>query len=362
MWEYLLKGWSLGIATGVVCLSTCAFIYAPYIGNEKRSLLSSLGVIFKISAGRFVAYFAFGLMAGYLGGNIDSHSRELFTSISYLVLSAILILNLVRINKIKTCGVKQANKWINISKYPVLLGVATGINFCPSFLIALSNSVELGGALQGGMFFIAFFFGTSIFLLPLAFAGLFSQIKKFNLISKYATIGVAVWFSVQGVMQLKHHFLDHGNEMSSIDTTKFDIANFLDEKPLTIVHHGKGEKELYLKLLKKLNKVKTGEVKFIEVSKAKLSGIDEGYVIESNMTSKKVMDQLKDKPYYKVVLSEEKCFCELTDAEKETYVNRLVSFLGSYHFQADKENGFMFRYAPSAKVTNTETNCAKSTL
>ncbi len=203
MIKTLIEGAILGLTTGTTCLITCSPIYLPYLISEDRKLGKSLLAVLEISAGRFISYLAFGAIAGYTGAQIASVNRELFTSIAYILLSAYLVLSAVRTNKkTKSCHVPKMAKF---TKSGFILGILTGINFCPSFLIALSKAVDLGGALSGMMLFMGFFFGTSIFLLPLAFIGQISKVSKMKLIAQYASILVAIWFTFAGVKGLIHY-------------------------------------------------------------------------------------------------------------------------------------------------------------
>lgn len=204
MIKTLIEGAGLGLATGSTCLLTCTPIYLPYLISEDRKLGKSLLAVLEISAGRFVSYIAFGAIAGFTGAQIASINRALFTSIAYILLSAYLVLSAVRTNKkSKSCHVP---KMARFTKSGIMLGILTGINFCPSFLIALSKAVDLGGAISGMMLFMGFFFGTSIFLLPLAFIGQVSKISKMKLIAQLASILVALWFTFSGVKGIVHYY------------------------------------------------------------------------------------------------------------------------------------------------------------
>ncbi|MBT4333236.1 MAG: sulfite exporter TauE/SafE family protein [Candidatus Cloacimonetes bacterium] len=204
MIKTLVEGVILGLTTGTACLVTCSPIYLPYLISEDRKLSKSIYAVLEISAGRFVSYLAFGAIAGYTGAQIASVNRELFTSIAYILLSAYLVLSAVRTNKkAKSCHVP---KMARFTQSGIILGILTGINFCPSFLIALSKAVDLGGAFSGMMLFLGFFFGTSIFLLPLAFIGQISKVSKMKMVAQYASILVAIWFTFSGVKGLVHYF------------------------------------------------------------------------------------------------------------------------------------------------------------
>ncbi|MCD4828914.1 MAG: sulfite exporter TauE/SafE family protein [Candidatus Cloacimonetes bacterium] len=200
----LLEGLALGLATGSVCLVTCSPIYLPFLLSEKRKLGGSLLAVLEISAGRFFSYMAFGAAAGYLGANIGGVNRTLFTATAYLLLSVYMILTAVRTRRAEhKCHVP---KWMSLTRSGFLLGVLSGLNLCPAFLIALSSAIHLAGALQGMMLFLGFFFGTSVFLIPLAFLSLLSNMRHLKSIARVAAVLVAVWFTGKGAVLLWQHF------------------------------------------------------------------------------------------------------------------------------------------------------------
>lgn len=204
MIKTLIEGLVLGLTTGTTCLATCSPIYLPWLISENRSLKNSLLKVGEISIGRFISYILFGAVAGYFGGKISQINREWFTGISYLFLSVFLIINAFRTQKHeKKCMIP---KWTKLSSSALVLGLITGINFCPSFLIALSKSIELAGVSSGILLFTGFFVGTTAFLIPLAFTSLFTSLPTIKLIARYSSVLVAIWFLYQGIINLNHTF------------------------------------------------------------------------------------------------------------------------------------------------------------
>jgi hypothetical protein len=65
-------------------------------------------------------------------------------------------------------------------------------------LIALTKSVDLGGVLSGVILFLGFFFGTTLYLVPLALGGLLTVIGKVKLAARYISLVIAIWFIWQG--------------------------------------------------------------------------------------------------------------------------------------------------------------------
>lgn len=204
MFQILAKGFTLGLTLGTTCLATCTPIYLPYLISEDRRLGKGILTVLEISAGRFFSYLAFGAIAGFTGSQISAINRELFTAIAYILLSGYLILSAVRTHRKSThCSIPKITM---LTRSAFMLGVLTGINFCPSFLIALSNAIDLGGAVDGMLLFFGFFLGTSLYLFPLAFVGQLSKIKKMKLIAQIASILVAAYFIYDGANKLNHYF------------------------------------------------------------------------------------------------------------------------------------------------------------
>lgn len=198
MLQSLSEGFFLGLATGSTCLATCTPIYLPYLLSEERKIASSFLIITKISLGRFISYLAFGAIAGYLGANITGIDRNLFTSVAYILISIYLLISTFRVHK-HGCTLPKA---VGFTKSPFLLGIITGINFCPSFLLALSEAVNLSGVTAGILLFSGFFLGTTVFLLPLGFFGHFSRYQEMKTLAKIASLVVACWFIGKGVIGL----------------------------------------------------------------------------------------------------------------------------------------------------------------
>lgn len=192
MFKTIIEGLNLGLATGSTCLATCTPIYLPFIMQKSNTFSKNIGKIMEISAGRFVSYLLFGALSGYLGSVFSKTNREIFTLAAYLLLIVFMIFSFVRADKEhKGCNTRKV---LGLTNSAFLLGVITGINFCPSFLFALSRVFQLGGALAGVQLFTGFFVGTSLFLLPLAIAGKLSKLNRIKLIAKYASLLVAFYF------------------------------------------------------------------------------------------------------------------------------------------------------------------------
>lgn len=205
MTAHLTEGFLLGIATGTTCLATCGPIYAPYLMQYERSFAKSVLTLLEISAGRFLTYLLVGFAAGSLGAGIAGVSldnRDWFTATAYILFSAFLLFTTFRTHRKEQCC--RVGRWSSLVDRPFVLGLLTGINFCPSFLIALTKAVDLSGPVAGMTLFGAFFVGTSLFLLPLSFFGYFGAKKFLRTVARVSAVGVALWFLIQAGITLTH--------------------------------------------------------------------------------------------------------------------------------------------------------------
>jgi sulfite exporter TauE/SafE len=197
---YVGEGLALGLATGPLCLVSCGPVYAPYLMQKGRSTLHSFITLLQISAGRFFSFLLIGLVAGALGAQIASFRGTWFTAAAYTFFSVFLIFSSLRSKKCdEGC---RPTRWTRFSEMPFLLGMMTGISFCPSFLLALTKAVHNGGAIAGALLFGAFFFGTTIYFIPLAIFGIIGKTYRLRTIGRIASCIVAIWFIGQAVLMV----------------------------------------------------------------------------------------------------------------------------------------------------------------
>ncbi|GAG06102.1 unnamed protein product, partial [marine sediment metagenome] len=88
-----------------------------------------------------------------------------------------------------------------------------------------------GGALNGFIMFIGFFFGTSLFLIPIAFFGAISSLKILRKIAAVIAVAIGAWFLIQGSNGLIIHF-SIGTPAEKAD---YSIVGVPDAKEVIIV-------------------------------------------------------------------------------------------------------------------------------
>jgi sulfite exporter TauE/SafE len=336
--RYLAEGFLLGLATGHLCLATCGPVYAPFLLERKLSWTGSIVTLVKISIGRFATYVLFGIGAGFLGRQIAEVNRSYFTAIAYCLFSTLLFFSAFRAHrKEKGC---IAPVWSRFSDSPFLLGVATGINFCPSFLIALTRAVDISGPLSGGLLFAAFFFGTSLFLLPLIVFGVLGNKKILRLAGQLAAVLVGTWFLTQAVLFFIKPFLPVDRNAAS-DAPLFTLLDSTRAVILTT-------DTVSFSLLKdKLSKKRPGPVAFA-TDTGSIAGA--GYVlIDRNwpVSTGQSFASLKRNCRFVFVLP------QAQRPAGEEYADRLIAFLGKYWFKKSPGAAILFspqRFDTSASV------------
>jgi sulfite exporter TauE/SafE len=197
---YIAEGFALGLATGPACVAFCGPVYVPYLMQKSRTTLQSIATLVQISAGRFATYLLLGIAAGTLGTNIGSQERVLFTATAYILFSVVLVVSAFRTGKCDE-GCRVAG-WTRFSEVPFLLGMATGISFCPSLLLALTKAVEQGGALAGALLLTTFFIGTNIYFVPFVLFGIIGKTYRLRTIARIVSCMAALWFIGQGIVLL----------------------------------------------------------------------------------------------------------------------------------------------------------------
>jgi sulfite exporter TauE/SafE len=223
--KFLSEGFTLGISTGYLCLATCGPIYASYLMQHAKAPLRYFFMVLELSLGRFIAYLVVGALAGFLGGYATGIQRDYFTIIAYPLFSGFLVVSALRGQKCESgCA---ASRWSRFAEWPFLLGMLTGINVCPSFMLAFSRAVSLSGPVAGMLFFAAFFCGTSVFILPLSFIGMLGRKKQLRSIARVAAIGVAIWFTGSAAR------LGYDRYQAMHD--RRPVINILDETPMYVV-------------------------------------------------------------------------------------------------------------------------------
>lgn len=186
----LLAGFSTGLSVGVYCLGVCLPVFIPLILSERKNLKSSFLITLEFSFGRLLGYLLFGLIVGYLGVAIQSQLVHQIISLATILSGGLLIgysLGLLKWGKI-------CKPYFKFFHFPFLFGFLTGLNLCPPFLASLVYIFNLRSVVNSVFYFLMFFLGTSLYIIPLGFLGAFSKEGRLQKIAKLSGIFAGGYF------------------------------------------------------------------------------------------------------------------------------------------------------------------------
>ena len=196
--QTLTAGFLAGLSVGVYCLGTCLPIFVPYLLSKKRTPKSSFHVVLEFSLGRLLGYLVFGLAFGWLGETITNITIHQLVTLGNIWMGLLMILySLGTIDK-KFCSMLPFSK----IKWVFLLGFLTGVNICPPFLASLTYVFNLQGALTAVFYFLMFFLGTSVYIVPAALLGIFTKFPGLQKLARVSGVLVGLYFVLQSATNI----------------------------------------------------------------------------------------------------------------------------------------------------------------
>ena len=199
--EAMADSFILGLSIGTACLATCGMIMFPYLmagsAGVKKIALDLL--VFLIT--RLIVYFILATVAWYFGQAIFSSAvvHNYLPGVLYVFFAGMLIWYSIGKNRKKECPASIVTTIDNHRLVPVLLGIVSSLGFCPALLIIITKSATQGTLFQSYMAFLAFFIGSSLWFLPLPFAGTIRRKKVIETIGIFATGIAGTIFIIKGI-------------------------------------------------------------------------------------------------------------------------------------------------------------------
>ena len=199
----------LGLSIGVTCLASCAPVLVPYLLGRGTGVAGNWAPLLRFLAGRFGGYLLFGVLVWFLGRPVlrAVGSPGLLTGVAYVVL-AVLLMVFAFVDPRPSCnnGVKRlfcgrggladpSNPWV-----PALAGLATGLSFCPPFLLALVAGAAATSLSSCLFFFTMFFLGTSVLLVPTPFIGVLGGFAALRTAGRMAAGVIGAYYLYSGIM------------------------------------------------------------------------------------------------------------------------------------------------------------------
>lgn len=205
----MMQGLLLGLSTGITCLAYCSPVLVPYLLGEGKSVRQTASTLSQFMLGRLLGYLLFAVFAWlvgyYLGALTDR--REMLMGLIYILLASLLFWYGLS-QPVAPCAgrsLRARRTQISLrhpSLVPLLMGLLTGLNLCPPFLLAFAVAGENPTLTHSLLFFLSFFLGTTLFFLPVALLGAFKCIPPLKIIGKLAAAVMSIYYFYTGMLMI----------------------------------------------------------------------------------------------------------------------------------------------------------------
>lgn len=186
---------------GGFCTVSCAPFVIPYILADSNSkFLPRIFIFCQFLFGRLAAYILFAAVVSFI--SISSEDFLTMKVNNILLIAGSLLMITFALFKIdfRFC---QISGWSKATRgFPLLTGFLLGLNLCPPFLIAIIKVLNMHSMLNSCLYFLFLFIGTTIYLIPVAFASALFKSEFFKRMGTYLAILVGIWFLIQGITGL----------------------------------------------------------------------------------------------------------------------------------------------------------------
>ena len=200
----------LGLASGPACIAACGPVLVPSLLTERAGFLPHARYLSVFLSARLLGYLLFAVVAWELGAlaSMLPAPRLLMMGVVYLLLAGVLLWYAYSAGH--SCAQPCAeSKLINIGKSnnraltgPAALGLLTGLNLCPPFVVAGIRASQLGSMAAALIFFAVFFLGTSIWFIPFVSLGCVVRNQAVMTVARMAMVFIALYYLLLGIAML----------------------------------------------------------------------------------------------------------------------------------------------------------------
>lgn len=203
MIRIIFEGLMLGLSAGVYCIGACLVFFMPYLLVEGRQKISeNLKKVLSFMLGRLTAYIVFALIIGFIGAAYKNMFTARFSHIC-LIAASLLMLSYSLTRNFKDSGFCAGlMKDFSLLRIPFFLGLFTGLNPCPPFLVGAARLWTLNNITVGVVLFAAFFLGTSVYMIPLIFVSWLNKSERIKQIGLMTAMLSSLWFLFVGISGL----------------------------------------------------------------------------------------------------------------------------------------------------------------
>ncbi|MDO5516155.1 MAG: sulfite exporter TauE/SafE family protein [Clostridium sp.] len=204
-----MEGFFLGLANGTMCISYCAPVLIPYVLGKGENVKGNFYTVLKFLIGRFAGYMMFAVFAYATNKMILENNvyKGIILGTTYVLLAVLMFFYGIN-NSHKSCPIKQSRKFldkfnsVNSKNIPVFLGLLTGLNLCPPFLMAFTGAASSGSMLSSLLFFFMFFIATSLYFIPVSFIGILKNKNGLKNIGKLSAVIMSFYYLYMGIIML----------------------------------------------------------------------------------------------------------------------------------------------------------------
>ncbi len=193
----------LGLSSGIYCVGSCLVFFMPYLLVEgKQKVFENLGKILSFMTGRLIAYIAFALITGFIGSSYQSLFTNRFSNICLIAAASLMLIYSLSHSFRGSGFCAPFIRRFSLMRIPFFLGLFTGLNPCPPFLVGVARLLTLNNILGGVVLFIAFFLGTSAYMIPLVFVSYLNKNERIKQIGIMVALLSSIWFLFVGIAGL----------------------------------------------------------------------------------------------------------------------------------------------------------------
>ncbi len=200
----MTESFILGLSTGSACLVTCGMVMFPYLmagqGSVKKITIDLTAFLIT----RFLVYLILATTAWYMGKAILSSVilKTWLPGILYVSFAVMLIWYSVGKNRRKECPAELLTSVEKKELVPVMLGIVNSVGLCPALFLILTRGATQDTLPHSWLSFLAFFAGSSIWFIPVPFAGMIRKKKVIETVGILATGLAGIIFIVKGLTLL----------------------------------------------------------------------------------------------------------------------------------------------------------------
>jgi sulfite exporter TauE/SafE len=202
----------LGVSSGPVCLASCTPVLIPVLAAEQKSPRGTGALLAQFLGGRLAGYLGFACLAWLLGLSLQLQPRAHALTYGLADLGLAIFLAgyalAMRARPAASCGqpCPAARARLFTQRYrsfaPVTLGFVSGLTLCPPFVAAGVRAAESGGLAHSLLFFLWFFFGTSIWFAPSVGLGLLRRFAAVGVVARLTLFLLAAYYGYLALIVL----------------------------------------------------------------------------------------------------------------------------------------------------------------